>query len=227
MAAELRDTASLVAVNLAVVRPDPRPAPRRSGPPRSTGIDKRPAAGPVRLQSSGVQGDSVFDRRHHGGPDQAAYAYDIADTRWWQAELGEELGFELQPGSLGENLTTAGLAVSEAVIGERWQIGEAILEVSRPRIPCATFAAFWGVDRLIKRFTDAARPGAYLRVVADGQVQAGQAITVLSRPEHGLTIAETFRAMTGDRSLAAKLLTAPQLPAPILADARRWVSQPV
>jgi MOSC domain-containing protein YiiM len=214
----------LVAVNLAVVRADVRP-PDRDGRTRPTGIDKRPFAGEVWLSEQGVGGDSVCDRRVHGGPDQAAYAYDAADTAWWQQELAAELPFELGPGSFGENLTTAGLAVTQAVIGERWQVGDAVLEVSRPRIPCATFAAFWKVERLVKRFTAAVRPGAYLRVLVAGGVRAGQPITVLSRPDHGLTIADTFRAMTGDRSLAAKLLAAPELPAAIRADARQWLAQ--
>ncbi|MCW2522531.1 MAG: hypothetical protein JWO63_866 [Frankiales bacterium] len=226
MAADRSGTATLLAVNLATVRTDVRPAGVRGDPrAKPTGIDKRPTDQPVLLAELGVVGDTVCDRRHHGGPDQAAYAYDFADTSWWQRELGAELSFALQPGSFGENLTTSGLAVSEAVIGERWQIGGAVLEVSRPRIPCATFAAFWGVDHLVKRFTDAARPGAYLRVVTAGEVRAGQPIAVLSRPEHGLTVAETFQAMTGDRSLAAKLLSAPELPAQIQADARRWLGK--
>ena len=211
---------TLLAVNLAVVRQDVRP-PDRDGARRPTGIDKRPASGGVWLDAQGVSGDAVCDRRVHGGPDQAAYAYDAADTAWWQQELGAELPFVLGPGSFGENLTTAGLPVSQAVIGERWQIGPVVLQVSRPRIPCATFAAFWKVEKLVKRFTQAARPGAYLRVLVPGEVRAGMPITVLSRPGHGLTIAETFRAMTGDRSLVSKLLDAPELPADIRDDARQ------
>jgi MOSC domain-containing protein YiiM len=211
----------LVAVNLAVVRDDLGPKLTK---PTETGIDKRPSATPVWLRTLGVDGDAVCNRRVHGGPDQAAYAYDLADTDWWQRELGAELGFSLRPGSFGENLSTSGLAVTEAVIGERWQIGAAVLEISRPRIPCSTFAAFWGVPGLVRRFTAAGRPGAYLRVIAEGQVSAGDPITVLSRPEHGLTVRETFRAMTGDRSLAAKLLTASELPERIRADARGWLA---
>lgn len=215
---------TLVAVNLAVVREDVRP-PDRDGVIRPTGIDKRSFAGEVWLGEHGVAGDSVCDRRVHGGPDQAVYAYDAADTAWWQQELAAELPFELAPGSFGENLTTVGLPVSQAVIGERWQVGGAVLEVSRPRIPCATFAAFWQVDKLVKRFTAAVRPGAYLRVLVAGGVRAGQPIRVLSRPDHGLTIADTFRAMTGERSLAPRLLAAPELPAAIRADARQWMTR--
>ncbi|CAN5593441.1 MOSC domain-containing protein [soil metagenome] len=218
--------ASLVSVNLAVVRDDvsySAKTPAGTPLPR-TGIDKRPAPGPVRLGTLGVDGDTVCDVRHHGGIDQAVYAYAEEDRRWWQDELGAELDFDLAAGSFGENLTTVGLPVTDAVIGETWRVGGALLEVCVPRIPCRTFAGFWNVDKLIKRFTEAGRPGAYLRVLEEGTVEAGDAITVLDRPAHGLTLGETFRAMTGDRGLAAKLLTAPQLPAPVLADAKVWLA---
>jgi MOSC domain-containing protein YiiM len=221
-------SSTLVSVNLAKVRDDVfylSRTPPGEKPPQ-TGIDKRAAAHPVRLERLGVVGDTVCDVAHHGGVDQAVYAYAIEDTRWWQAELASELSFELAPGCLGENLTTSGLAVTDAIVGERWQVGEALLEVCVPRIPCRTFAAFWNIDKLIKRFTMAGRPGAYLRVLVEGKVAAGDGITVIDRPLHGLTIGETFRAMTGDRSLAAKLLTAPQLPTGVHDDARTWLSQP-
>lgn len=103
-----------------------------------TGIDKRSVAGAVKFQNNGVAGDVVVDRKHHGGYDKAVYAYAIEDTRWWEDEIGRELS----NGAFGENLTTEGLDVNGAVIGERWQIGSAILEVSEPRIPCRVFAGF-------------------------------------------------------------------------------------
>jgi MOSC domain-containing protein YiiM len=114
--------------------------------------------------------------------------------------------------------------VSGAVIGERWRIGSTILQVSVPRIPCSTFAAFWGVDRLIDRFIKAGRPGAYLRVLTEGELSAGDPITVLDRPTHGLTIAQTLRALTGEHSLAALLVAAPELPAEARRKAERWLA---
>jgi MOSC domain-containing protein YiiM len=218
--------ASLAAVNLGQVRDDIFTGSRteRGAKPATTGIDKRPAPGPVRLQRLGVVGDSVCDTKHHGGVDQAVYAYADEDRRWWQDELGGELSFALRPGSFGENLTTEGLDVTGAVVGEQWVIGSAVLEVCVPRLPCNTFAAFWNVDKLVKRFTAAGRPGAYLRVLSEGSVQQGDEISVRDRPAHGVTIAETFRALTGDRSLASRLLTAPQLPDDVQASARTWLA---
>jgi MOSC domain-containing protein YiiM len=216
----------LVAVNLAQVRANPSTA--RFGPPdakpKLTGIDKRPVDGPVSVGRLGLRGDTICDTVNHGGPDQAAYAYAEEDAAWWQAELADELGFALNPGSFGENLTLRGVEVSDAVIGERWRIGGVILQVAGPRIPCSTFAGFWQVRQLAKRFTQAGRPGAYLRVLAEGQLRAGDRVTVLDRPGHGLTVRETLRALTGDRSLAPKLLTAPELPDEVQARARTWLA---
>lgn len=218
---------ALVSINLAVVTDNPahRHRPGRANTGARTGIDKRSADHPVRLEALGVVGDSVCDTRHHGGLDQAVYAYSLEDQQFWASELASELSFELRPGSFGENLTTQGIDLSTAVIGERWQIGQTVLEVSAPRIPCSTFAAFWRVNKLVKRFIAAARPGAYLRVLTPGVVQAGEEIAVVSRPEHGVTIRETFAAMSGQHELARRLLEAPQLPEAIRNDAAKWLAQ--
>jgi MOSC domain-containing protein YiiM len=217
---------ALVAVNLARVMPNPaaRVHEPADATPVPTGIDKRAAAGPVAVHRLGLAGDTICDTANHGGLDQAVYAYAIEDTEWWQAGLGAELAVALRPGSFGENLTVRGVDVTGAVIGERWQVGSTLLQVSVPRIPCSTFAAFWGVDRLVKRFTVAGRPGAYLRVLSEGELSAGDPVTVLDRPAHGLTIEQTFRAMTGDRSLAARLVGAPELPAAVRENAARWLA---
>src|SRR5439155_18878699 len=165
-------------------------------------------------------GDAVLDTANHGGRDQAVYAYAREDAAWW----AEQLGRDVAPGRFGENLSTSGLDVTGAVIGERWAIGTAVVEVSCPRIPCRTFAGFWDVPRLVKWFTEAGRPGAYLRIAVEGDVGAGDPIEVAHRPAHGVTLGETFRALTGDRSLAARLLEAPELPAEAHERAQAWLS---
>ena len=194
----------LASVNLAVVRTGDW-----VGDKGRTGIDKRPTDGPVRVADHRVIGDSVCDEQNHGGPDQAVYAFAREDAAYWEAELQREV----RPGAFGENFSTEGVDVTGAVIGERWAIGTAVFEVSCPRIPCRVFAGFWGVPDLIKRFTQHGVSGAYLRIVTEGEVRAGDTIEVVHRPEHGVTIGETFRALTIEPSLLPRLLDVPELPA--------------
>ena len=203
----------LESVNLGVLR-----SGGWAGSLGETGIDKRPSAGRVRIGRYGVDGDVIVDTKNHGGLDQAVYAHAREDAAWWAGELGREVA----PGAFGENLSTVGLDVNGAVIGERWAIGEAVLEVCSVRIPCRTFAGFWDVPDLVKRFTARAHPGAYLRVVTEGTVGAGDAITVVERPDsHDLTVGEMFRALTTEPELLPKLLTAPAVPEAVREKAAR------
>ena len=185
-----------------------------------TGIDKRPADGPVRVHVYGLEGDRVLDTRVHGGIDQAIYAYAREDADWWAAELGREL----HPGNFGENLTTSGIDLTEAVIGERWAVGTTVLEVSCSRQPCRVFAGFWRVPDLIKRFTARALPGAYLRVLTAGEIAAGDQIEVVHRPDHGLTIGVLFRALTLEPELLPRLVDVAELPEKHRDVARRRVA---
>jgi MOSC domain-containing protein YiiM len=196
-----------------------------------TAIDKQPTAGPVELRApgpkegglgSGVVGDEICDQRHHGGDDQAVYAYAREDLDGWQAELGRDI-----PGGMfGENLTTAGVDVNGARIGERWQVGdEAVLEVALPRIPCRTFADQMREQGWIKTFTRRALPGAYLRVVVPGRVREGDPVTVLHRPEHDVTVALVFRALTLEPELLPRLLAADALPEKVRARARERLAK--
>jgi MOSC domain-containing protein YiiM len=177
-----------------------------------TGIDKRPATESVALRDpgpgtgmSGAAGDAIGDPRSHGGTDQAVYAFAREDLDHWQAELGRPL----TNGVFGENLTTSGLDVSGALVGERWQIGDAcVLEVTSPRIPCRTFAGWLEEQLWVKRFTERGAPGAYLRVISPGSVAAGDEITVLHRPAHEVTIVMMFRALTTDKALQPQLAAA-------------------
>ena len=155
-----------------------------------TAIDKRPVTGPTALGSLGFDGDEQADRRVHGGVDQAVYAYAREDLDWWEARLGRDL----RDGQFGENLTVWGVDVTGALLGERWRVGACLLEVTAPRIPCATFRNFLGERGWVRRFAEAGRPGAYLRVVEGGTVQAGDPIEVVDRPADRPTIGEAFRA---------------------------------
>jgi MOSC domain-containing protein YiiM len=213
--------AELLSVNLGVPRSSPA---TRVG---VTGIDKRPVDGPVEVRAPGPKasglgggavGDRILDGRHHGGDDQALYAYAREDLDEWAAALGRELS----GGVFGENLTTRGLDVTGALIGERWRVGpEVLLEVSVPRIPCNTFAHWMDERDWIKRFTERAAPGAYLRVLRAGQVRAGDPVEVVERPGHDVTIGVTFRALTLEPDLLPRLLAADALPEDALAKARR------
>lgn len=160
-----------------------------------TGIDKRSVTSPVKLVNDAVEGDLVADRKNHGGYDQAVYAYSREDAEWWESELGLSIAY----GRFGENLTTQGIEVSGAVIGERWHIGSTIIEVAQPRTPCRVFAGFWDRPNLIKEFTEAGRPGAYLRIIQEGQVCSGDKIVIEERPTHGIKVSDLFVARGEER----------------------------
>lgn len=173
----------------------------------TTAIDKRPVAGPVEVRRLGLFGDTQCDTAHHGGEGQAVYAYTQQDADWWAAELAADL----PPGRFGENLRTQGVDVTGARLGEQWRIGSALLEVTGPRTPCLTFQAYLGVPRLIKRFIAHGAPGAYLRVLQEGQIRAGDGIEIVHRPDHDVTVGLALRALTVERDLISQL--APALPA--------------
>jgi MOSC domain-containing protein YiiM len=170
---------------------------------KRTAIDKRPVPGPVDVGRLGLAGDEQIDKPDHGGYEQALYAYAREDLDWWV----ERLGRELTGGSFGENITTGGLDVTGALIGEVWQLGSAVVQVTSPRIPCVVFAGWLDERQWVKRFADARRPGAYLRVLTEGQVGPGDPVTVLSRPPERVTIAESMAAYYGDTELMQRLLT--------------------
>jgi MOSC domain-containing protein YiiM len=202
----------IVSVNLAV--PEPNPA-KGVG---VTGINKRPVDHLVAVRApgprttglhSGLVGDQIFDIEAHGGDDQAVYAYAREDYDWWQARLSRRL----TNGLFGENLTTEGVDVNGAVIGERWRIGpRLVLQPTFGRTPCVTFQRRMGEPRWVKTFTRANRPGAYLRVLEPGEVWAGDPVTVEERPAHGVTIALAFRAYLTEPELLPGLVDMDGLP---------------
>lgn len=193
----------VVSVNLADVR-----TLRRRGKAVETGIWKLPADGRIAAGAEGLAGDRQADRRVHGGPDLAVYAYAAEDYAWWEEQLGRPLG----PGTFGENLTLEGVEVTQALVGERWAAGTALLEVSSPRIPCWKLAAKMDDPRFVRRFAKAGRPGGYLRVLQPGTIAAGDEVEVVERPDHDVSIGMVAAAHLGDRSLVAGILAAPRLP---------------
>ncbi|WP_370414446.1 MOSC domain-containing protein [Streptomyces fradiae] len=183
-----------------------------NAPSGTSAIDKRPVEGPVRVEAplpggaSGVEGDDVCDLRFHGGPDRALYAFAREDLDAWERELGRSF----TPGQFGENLTTRGLDVNNALIGERWRIGDTVVvEVTGGRIPCRTFAGFVEESGWVRRFNEsAAGPGALLRVVVPGEIRAGDPMEIVHRPAHGVTVARLHHAAVRDRSLLPETLVA-------------------
>ena len=213
---------TVLTVNLAGPKPDPVARASR------TGIGKKPTAEAVAVRApgpmrgglgSGLVGDLIGNHKVHGGNDQAVYAYAREDLDAWEALLRRTL----TNGMFGENLTTLGVEVSEALIGERWQVGDdgLVLEVSAPRIPCRTFAAAMATRGWIKTFTRAAKPGAYLRVISPGTVVTGDAISVIHRPDHRVTVSMVFRAETLEPELLPHILAADALPEETKELARR------
>jgi MOSC domain-containing protein YiiM len=172
-----------------------------------TAIWKDPVAGRVKVRGVNVDGDEQGNREVHGGVDKALYAYAAEDYEWWAAELGRELA----PGTFGENLTVRGIDVSGALVGERWRAGGTLLEVSQPRTPCFKLGIRMGSQRFPRQFAAARRPGAYLRILAEGEVAAGDPVEVVDRPGHGLTVAEVSRIYHDDHAAAARLLQVPEL----------------
>ena len=198
-----------------------------AGRPQQTAISKTAVTGPVEVHRLGLAGDEIGDPRFHGGPHKAVYAYPREDLDFW----GEQLGRPVPAGTFGENLTTVGVDVNEAVLGERWRIGSALLAPADIRTPCGTFRTWMGRQGFdttgwSRRFAREARAGAYLRVLEEGVLRAGDAIEVTDRPAHGITVALMFRAFTLDRSLLPLLLDVDGLPEEVYAAARARSGKP-
>lgn len=200
--------ASVVSVNIG--HPEPNPYK----PADTTGIGKVPQTSPVEVRApgpkhgglgSGLVGDHIGDKHHHGGDDQAVYAFQLEDLQRWAGRLGREL----PPGSFGENLTTSGIDLNTSRLGERWRVGNEVeLQVSCPRIPCATFRGWMQEPGWLRTFTLDARSGAYLRVVKPGRIAAGDPVEVLAVPDHDVTIELAFLALTTEPALLSRLAVA-------------------
>ena len=172
-----------------------------------SGICKRPCSGAVHIARNGVAGDVIVDVQHHGGTDQAVYVYRSEDYDWWTEQLGQAL----PPGAFGENLTIVGLP-ADMHVGDRLTIGAALLEATAPRIPCGTLAARMQDSEFGMAFRRAERPGAYCRVLHEGTVCAGDAVTLRSNPASTVSIVQLFRLHYALKADAAELQAALQAP---------------
>lgn len=187
------------------------------GRPARSAIWKTPVAGRVAVRGVNLEGDDQADRVAHGGPDKVVYAYGIEDSRWLESREGRPFAYA----ELGENLTTEGIEVNDAVVGEHWAIGSAVFEISEPRIPCWRLGVRMNDPAFVRRFTESLRPGAYMRVVSEGNVGAGDAIEVVSRPAKSITVRDVFRIYTRDHGEIGRLLEVPQ----ISAAWQRWARE--
>ena len=178
-----------------------------NGRPARSAIWKSPVGGRIAARGVNLAGDDQADRQAHGGPDKAVYAYAIEDAHWWEQQIGRALAL----GEFGENLTTERMELNDALVGERWQIGTTVLEVSEPRIPCWRLGVRMNDRMFPRRFTDALRPGVYLRIVVEGDVGSGDDIRVVEKPDHDLTMRDVFRIYTRDRDEADRLLAVPRM----------------
>jgi MOSC domain-containing protein YiiM len=211
MSSKLTTAAKVLSVNVGSAREF-----EYGGRPARSAIWKSPVAGRIAARGVNLAGDDQADRRAHGGPDKAVYAYAIEDARWWEQELGRSLAY----GEFGENLTTEGIEVNDALVGERWQIGTTVLEVSEPRIPCWRLGVRMNDKTFPRRFAEALRPGPYLRIVVEGEVGAEDEVRVIDRPDHGLTVRDVFRIYLRDHDEVERLLAVPRMS----ESWRRWAN---
>jgi MOSC domain-containing protein YiiM len=174
----------------------------------TTAIWKHPVDGRIAIRGVNLHGDDQADRQVHGGPDKAVYAYAREDYDAWR----DDHGVMTTPGQFGENLTVEGIDLRQAIVGEHWEVGSAILEVAQPRLPCFKLGIRMSDPRFPKRFQNEGRMGAYFRIVREGDVGAGDAIRIAARPEHGVTLADMVAAMD-DAGRADVLARVPRLPA--------------
>lgn len=212
----------VVAVNVGVVKP----VPWDSGTLPVTAIEKHPVDGPVRITTYGVEGNECADVDNHGDEWMRVYAYSMEDYAWWESVLTATT----RPGLFGEQLTTVGIDLNEALVGEVWRVGTALLQIAHVRIPCQTFKGWMGAagydeTQWVKRFTQAARVGPYFRVLEEGVVEAGDAIGVEDRPSHAVSVSQLFRALTVEPALLPSLLDVPDLKPWVYERALRAVNQ--
>ncbi|MDY6810450.1 MAG: MOSC domain-containing protein [Actinomycetota bacterium] len=189
----------------------------------ASAIDKRPQSGRVPVTDQGLVGDHVVNTTHHGGLDQALYAYGEHEAQRW----ADELGRELPHGWFGENLRIDGLETTDAVVGELWEIGDhgLVVEATIPRTPCRTFSAWSGEPNWVKRFMARADTGTYLRVLRPGSVGAGDLVRVVHRPGHGVLVRHLLPGTAADADALSVLLAQEGLAPKVRREASRKLAR--
>jgi len=157
--------------------------------PVQTGIIKKPVIHKVSVTELGIVGDVIVDTKVHGGRDQALYLYSQEDYDWWS----ERLGKTLSPGIFGENLTLSSFGDAPLLIGDRLQINDLLIEISAPRTPCFKLATRVSDAGFIKDFVQAARTGAYARVIKTGEISAGDDIVLIKTPADFPSVSDVFK----------------------------------
>ena len=186
----------LLSVNVGKVQPI-----RHAKPSGKTGIFKMPSAEPVMITALGLEGDAIVDTENHGGLDQAVYVFTMPDYEWWSAHIERTLG----PGTFGENLTISDLESATLNIGDRLRVGNVLLEVTAPRIPCVTIAARMRDPKFVKKFRHAEKPGVYCRVIETGYVSADDPVDLIPYQGELVNVLEMFRSFY-EQELSADLL---------------------
>jgi MOSC domain-containing protein YiiM len=175
----------LLSVNVGKVQPI-----RHGKPSGKTGIFKMPSAEPVMITALGLEGDAIVDTENHGGLDQAVYVFTMPDYEWWSAHIERTL----DPGTFGENLTISDLESATLNIGDRLRVGNVLLEVTAPRIPCVTIAARMRDPKFVKKFRHAEKPGVYCRVIETGYVSADDPVDLVPYQGELVNVLEMFRS---------------------------------
>jgi MOSC domain-containing protein YiiM len=165
----------------------------------TTGIFKEPVEGPLHLGKSGVNKDEVADQKHHGGSDKACYLYAQDHYAYWQERFPEAVW---NWGIFGENLTVSGLDEGKINIGDKYQLGSALVQVSQPRLPCYKLGIRFGTGKVVKQFLESPYPGVYLRVLEEGQVKAGDQMELVERNEDGMTVREVYSLFSANKQNA-------------------------
>lgn len=162
----------------------------------ASAIAKTPVAGALHVGFLGIAGDEQADLSVHGGPDKAIHHYPRDHYDWWRGTLGDHALLAV-PGAFGENISTAGLVESEACLGDRYRLGSALVEISQGRQPCWKLGHRFGVASVPATVVSTRRSGWYYRVIEEGSVAAGDALTLVERPLPDWSVERVFTLLIG------------------------------